>query len=88
MFACWNCNHTDLDETGSIEQYFEMLKPWIRHVHMHDLFDQQYPYKTLFKLLTKMKYKGYTMSEMPANDDPVRLMNYYKVLWEKLKSGC
>ena len=29
--ACWNCNATDLDESGSIEQYFELLKPRMGH---------------------------------------------------------
>ncbi|MFC1479596.1 sugar phosphate isomerase/epimerase family protein [Planctomycetota bacterium] len=85
--ACWNCNRTDLDETGSIETYFEMLKPWIAHVHLHDLFDKDYPYNALFNLLNSMNYDGYTMSEMPASDDPLRLMHYYKGVWEKLQQS-
>jgi sugar phosphate isomerase/epimerase len=85
--VCWNCNQTDLDETGSIETYFGLLKPWIAHVHLHDLFDKDYPYDVLFRLLNEMDYQGYTMSEMPASDDPIRLMSYYKCIWEKLKSG-
>ena len=36
----------------------------------------------LFARLTKSGYSGYTLAEIPANDDPERLLRYYKALWD------
>jgi sugar phosphate isomerase/epimerase len=82
--ACWNCNQTDLDDNGSIEAHFEMLKSRIKHVHLHDLYEAAYPYDTLFKLLKEMGYDGYTMAESSSSEDPLHVMKYYKALWDKL----
>jgi hypothetical protein len=53
-------------------------------VHIHDLFDPNYPYRELFALLREMDYDGYCLSESPATSDPLRVMRYYKALWEEL----
>ena len=78
----WNCNATDLKD-GSIREYFHLLAKHIRCVHLHDLFDN-YPYRELFTLLREIGYDRYTLAEAPASNDPVRVMKYYRALWDEL----
>jgi sugar phosphate isomerase/epimerase len=35
---CWNSNDTDVVD-GSVKQYFDLLKPWLRNCHIHDLWN-------------------------------------------------
>jgi hypothetical protein len=85
--ACWNSNPTDLID-GSIRQSFEMLRPWIRNVHMHDLTDPNYPFRDLFHLLQQSGYAGYTLAEVPESKEPSRFLQYYKALWTELNRFC
>jgi len=81
---CWNCNGVDIDrKTGSIKANFNLCKPWIQHVHIHDLY-AGYPWRELFDLLKEMKFSRYTMIEMGATSDPVRVLRYYRALWETM----
>jgi sugar phosphate isomerase/epimerase len=43
--ACWNCNDTDV-VNGSVKQYFELLKPWIRNAHINELWRNPSPWDT------------------------------------------
>lgn len=81
---CWNCNGVDVDrKTGTIQANFDLCKPWIQHVHIHDLYGG-YPYRELFGLLKAMKFSRYTMIEMGATADPARVLRYYRALWETM----
>lgn len=82
--ACWNCNMADLDESGAVEKHFELLRPWIRHVHITNLYTREYPWRTVCQLLKAMDYTGYMMAEIPHSDDPLTVMHYYRALWEWL----
>lgn len=77
----WNSNPTDIRQ-GSIANAFELLKPFIRCVHIHDLWD--YPYRELFGLLRQVGYDRFTMIEMSGSPDIDRLMQYYRLLWNEL----
>ncbi len=81
VYVCWNSNPTDLDDGGSIDANFELVKDRIGLVHMRDICLPGYPWKHLLDLLKQSGYEGYTLSEMPANEDPVRVMQYYHALW-------
>jgi hypothetical protein len=52
-------------------------------VHIHDLYDD-YPYRELFALLRKQGYEGYCLSESPATADPLRVMRYYRMLFDEM----
>ena len=80
--ACWNSNAQDIVD-GSIRQSFEMLKPWLKNVHLHDLTDD-YPYRELFSLLRESGYDGYTLCESPESLEPERFLKYYRALWIEL----
>jgi len=81
VYVCWNSNQTDLDDSGTIDANFDLVKDKIGLVHMRDICLPGYPWKHLLDLLKQSGYEGYTLSEMPANEDPVRIMRYYYALW-------
>ena len=81
---CWNCNGVDIDrKTGSVKANFDLCKPWIQHVHIHDLY-AGYPYREFFDLLKAMNFTRYTMIESPATSDPARVLRFYRALWETM----
>jgi len=41
-----------------------------------------YPWRELFTLFRGAGYSRYTFAEIPASCDPLRLMRYYRALWE------
>jgi len=81
--VCWNSNPTDV-ENGSIAENFKRLQPWIRSVHITELWRSDYPWRELFALLARMDYRGFTLAEIPASPEPERLLHYYRALWQEL----
>jgi sugar phosphate isomerase/epimerase len=81
--VCWNCNPSDLDGAG-LDANFAMLAKRIGTVHIHDLITS-YPWQPLFNLLKGSGFKGWTLVEEGlATTDPIRVMNYYRLLWERM----
>lgn len=76
----WNSNPTDL-EGGTLEENFARLAPKVRHVHMRDLFEENYPWRRLLRLLHGIGYKGYCCAEIPESSDPLRVMRYFRALF-------
>lgn len=77
--VCWNSNMTDIVD-GSIDGSFALLGARIGMVHITELWNE-YPWTRLFQLLRERGYEGYCLAEIPASEDPQRLMRYYKALW-------
>ncbi|HWQ52897.1 MAG TPA: sugar phosphate isomerase/epimerase family protein [Bryobacteraceae bacterium] len=82
---CWNSNPQDVVD-GSVKQNFELLRPWIKHVHINELISG-YPYRELFRLLQQVRYDRYTLAEIPENGQPERFLKYYRALWMELCRG-
>jgi len=80
VYVNWNCNPEDTEEEG-FEANFNLLKDRIRGVHMHELWMADYPYRSLFRLLSENGYKGYCNAEIDGNPDPVRFLKYYRALF-------
>ena len=80
VFVCWNSNPTDVKD-GSIRENFALVAPKIREVHLHDLYDETYPWAELFALLEAQKYEGFTLAEIPESPDPERVLAYFRSLW-------
>jgi len=76
----WNSNQTDL-EGGTLEENFARVAKKIRHVHMRDLFVEEYPWRKLFGLLKGINFQGYCCAELPESSDPIRVMRYYRALF-------
>ena len=80
VFACWNSNMQDRDESGSIDANYRLLEKDIRLVHITELWSE-YPWRRLFELLNGSGYDGFTLAEIPESADAVRLMKYCRALW-------
>jgi sugar phosphate isomerase/epimerase len=81
----WNSNATDI-KNGSVAEYFELLRPWVRSCHINEL-PGRYPYRELFRLMREAGYDRVTLAEiegMPDDRTGERLMRYYKALWTEL----
>lgn len=90
VYVCWNSNAADLDEPAapgalpSIRRNFRLVADKIALVHIHDLYDENYPYRELFGLLRQRGYEGYCLAEMRAcecDPDALRVLHYYRALW-------
>lgn len=82
--ACWNSNPEDV-QNGSIAHNFDLLLPWLRNAHINELWNSNYPWRELFRLLKQRGYNRYTLAEIAESSDPVRLMHYYRALWLELQ---
>jgi sugar phosphate isomerase/epimerase len=80
FWICWNSNPQDLLDDG-IEANLEMVRTRLGHVHMRDLF-VDYPFRTLLGFLIKNDYQGFCMAEIPESCEPVRVMRYFRALFE------
>lgn len=82
VVACWNSNPGET-VGGSIAASFNLLKDKLgATIHIHDLYDKQYPYREFFALLKQQNYSGYLLSESPPTTDAVRVMHYYRALFD------
>lgn len=79
---CWNSNEADKDSSGSILPALKLLGPDVISVHMRDLWID-YPFVDLFAYLQKHNYEGFTSAEIPESSDPIRVMRFYRALWEQ-----
>lgn len=80
---CWNSNRQDVVD-GSVAEYFNLLRPWLRSCHITELWNPDYPYDELFTLLVKTGYDRFTLAEIPGSAEPERLMHYYAALWQRM----
>jgi sugar phosphate isomerase/epimerase len=80
VYACWNSNSTDV-KNGSVKDTFALVAPKLHEVHLRDLFEEDYPWRELFALLSARGYQGYTLAEIPESADPERVLRYFKALW-------
>ncbi|HVX59861.1 MAG TPA: sugar phosphate isomerase/epimerase family protein [Pirellulales bacterium] len=81
--VCWNCNPTDLDGAG-LKANFDLVKNRLGTIHIHDL-TSNYPWIELFGLLKGSGFEGWTLLEEGSpTADPVRVMKYYRLLWERM----
>ena len=89
----WNSNGTDLID-GTIAEGFELLKRFIKSVHINDLNNDaagKYPYRDLFQRLKSIGYDRYTMCEyaksFPNPTEGTEFMKAYRKLWSELANG-
>ena len=89
----WNSNETDI-VNGSIAESFELLKSFIKSVHINDLKNDaagKYPYRDLFSRLKGIGYDRYTMCEyaksFPNPTEGTEFMKGYLKLWTELANG-
>jgi len=76
----YNC---DARETrwGPIRAFIDPIAPYLRHVHMHNLEHDDYPYPELFRILRNLGYAGYLSLECNQSPDPERCIALYAKLF-------
>jgi sugar phosphate isomerase/epimerase len=79
---CWNSNPTDV-VNGSVKPSFDLLRPWIKNVHINELANDKYPWRELFQLLTRSGYERYTLCEAAESKEPERFLQWYRALWQE-----
>lgn len=83
-WVCWNCNAQDIDKDGVIAVKWGPLAQKVDLVHIHDLYDEEsYPWTELFDLLKARGYRSWTSLEASGSPDAVRLLKYYRKVWER-----
>lgn len=80
---CWNSNPPDIVR-GSVKESFRMLRPWIKHCHINELANEQYPWRELFTLFRETGYDRYTMMEVAESKEPERFLRWYRALWREM----
>ena len=80
--VCWNANPGEV-VNGSIKEPFELLRPFIKNVHINRLASD-YPYRELFGLLRASGYDRYCLAEVAESKEPERFLRYYRALWMEL----
>lgn len=80
VYACWNSNMADLDEDGSIDGHFALLKDKIDICHINALWND-YPWRRLFELLQAERFDGFCLAEIPGSSDPETVLRYYRKLF-------
>lgn len=86
--ANWNSNGTDV-KNGSVKESFELLKPFLKSVHINNLWGS-YPYRELFSLLRQAGYNRHTMCEVGSAvkpEDGQLFFECYHGLWRELARG-
>ncbi|HYO80762.1 MAG TPA: sugar phosphate isomerase/epimerase family protein [Bryobacteraceae bacterium] len=73
--VCWNSNPTDI-VNGSVKASFDLLRPWIKNVHINELANESYPWRELFTLLRQARYERYTLCEAAASAEPERFLRW------------
>lgn len=84
---CWNSNENDI-VNGSVKPSFDLLRPWIKHVHINELANGTYPWRELFTLLRQSGYDRYALCEAADNPQTERFLRWYHALWTELNRPC
>jgi sugar phosphate isomerase/epimerase len=86
VYVNWNCDPSDAQGEG-FEYNFNSVKDRIKGVHLHELWDQDYPYRLFFRLLSESGYKGYCNAEIGrVSCEPVEFMKCYRGLFLALQN--
>jgi sugar phosphate isomerase/epimerase len=73
-----------------INELWRTESPWHGTVGLHPAkgapgfpdWGKPYPWHELFRLFRDAHYSRYTFAEIPESCEPLRLMHYYRALWE------
>ena len=81
LFVCWNSNQIDLED-GGLDENFASIADRIGFVHMRDIYLREYPWAKLIGKLNQIGYRGFCCAEIPESADPIRVMHYYRALFD------
>jgi sugar phosphate isomerase/epimerase len=65
------------------DRIFDIIRPHIGHVHLHDLLDTKFPYKKFLRRLRDTNYEGFCSLELQPSQDPIRVLHLTRALFEE-----
>ena len=65
------------------DRVFEMIRPYIGHVHFHDFLDTKFPYKKFVRKLRDTNYEGHCSLELEPSQDPIRVLHLTHALFHE-----
>ena len=82
---CYLVHNSQVQNTPpeDFDRVFEILRPHIGHVHLHDLLDSKFPYKKFIKKLRDSNYEGHCSLELDPSQDPLRVLHLTRALFEE-----
>ena len=87
VYVNWNCDKNDSEGEG-FEYNFNSIKDRIKGVHMHELWNPEYPYRLFFKLLAESGFENYCNCEIGREScEPLEFMKYYRGLFLALQNA-
>jgi sugar phosphate isomerase/epimerase len=72
---------------GSVAETIGHVIKHVKHIHMHELVDPQYPSREMLRIFKGARYEGYCVAEVQESPDSLRVLRYYKTLWEAYIQG-
>ena len=84
VFVCWNSNPTDVIDGSDPREFRPRLRNKIREVHLRDLTDSSPTRGPSFSAFWKVIgiTTGYTLAEIGESADPMRVLAYFRSLWQ------
>jgi sugar phosphate isomerase/epimerase len=83
----YNCDPRET-RWGPIATFLDPVAPYLRHVHMHNIEADNYPYPELFRILRNLGYAGFCSLEAAPSADPERVIAIYAKLFQWMYWNC
>jgi sugar phosphate isomerase/epimerase len=77
----YNCDPRET-RWGPIRTFLEPIAPYLRHVHMHNLETNDYPYPEFLRILKDLGYGRFMSLECNDSADPERVIALYAKLYQ------
>lgn len=65
---------------GDWDDVWGRIRPYVKHVHVHDVLSEAFPCKRFFLTLRDSRYDGFISMELQPSNDPVRVLKLTKAL--------
>ncbi len=65
------------------DEVWAKIRPHLKHIHVHDLLSERFPYRKFLEALRDSGYDGFICMELAPSDDPVRVLTLTKALVEE-----
>lgn len=66
---------------GSPVPIIKKVQAHVTHIHMHELTDPRFPYRTMVNVFKRAGYGGFFVAEIEGSPQPERVLRYYHDLW-------
>lgn len=76
----YNSDRRDVVD-GSVAQTIARVRKFVKHIHMHDIVDPEYPHQEMLRIFKDSGYDGFAVAEIQASSDPERVLKYFVALY-------